>query len=144
VNLHATVVALRVQGLWRGALLTGPSGAGKSDLALRALEAGFNLVADDRVDLWVSGGRLYGAAPQTLNGLIEVRGVGIEAVTPRPFARIVLAVSLTDKVERMPDEACETLLGVAIPSCPLWPFEPAATLKLRRALLGLGAGPQRA
>ena len=50
-------------GGWRGALIEGPSGAGKSDLALRALDAGFRLVADDRVVVWTSGGRLFGRAP---------------------------------------------------------------------------------
>jgi serine kinase of HPr protein (carbohydrate metabolism regulator) len=47
--LHAGLVALRLAGFWRGALICGPSGAGKSDLALKALDAGFRLVADDRV-----------------------------------------------------------------------------------------------
>ena len=35
--LHAGLVALRVDGFWRGALILGPSGAGKSDLALRLM-----------------------------------------------------------------------------------------------------------
>ncbi|MDQ0465623.1 serine kinase of HPr protein (carbohydrate metabolism regulator) [Caulobacter ginsengisoli] len=138
--VHATLVALRLHGLWRGALLTGPSGAGKSDLALRALAEGFSLVADDRVSLWASNGRVYGAAPPTLAGLIEVRGLGIQRVTPLAFAQITLSVPLTDTIDRMPDEATETLLDVALPTRPLWPFEPAAPLKLRRALESLGAG----
>ena len=33
--LHAGLVALRLDGYWRGALIQGPSGAGKSDLALK-------------------------------------------------------------------------------------------------------------
>jgi serine kinase of HPr protein (carbohydrate metabolism regulator) len=142
--VHATLVALRLSGVWRGALLTGPSGAGKSDLALRALETGFSLVADDRVTLWTSQGRLYGAAPDALRGLIEVRGLGIERVTPVPFAEVALTVPLTDRVERMPENTTETLLDVGLPARPLWPFEPAAPLKLRRLLESLGAGPQRA
>jgi serine kinase of HPr protein (carbohydrate metabolism regulator) len=138
--LHATLVALRLHGTWRGALLQGPSGAGKSDLALRAMAAGFSLVADDRVSLWASNGRLYGAAPPTLAGLIEVRGLGIQRITPLTFAQIALIVPLTQTVERMPDEITETLLDVALPTRPLWPFEPAAPLKLRLALESLGAG----
>ena len=65
-------------------------------------------------------------------------------MTPVPFAQVVLTVPLTERVERMPEDATETLLGVAIPTRPLWPFEPAAPLKLRRLLESLGAGPQRA
>ncbi len=135
--VHATLVALRLGGTWRGALLQGPSGSGKSDLALRALSEGFRLVADDRVSLWVSGGRLFGAAPPTLAGLIEVRGLGIQRLTPLPFAQITLTVPLTQAVERMPDDLVETLLDVALPTRPLWPFEPAAPLKLRLALESL-------
>jgi serine kinase of HPr protein (carbohydrate metabolism regulator) len=142
--VHATLVALRLNGVWQGALLQGPSGAGKSDLALRAIAAGFQLVADDRVSVWASDGQLYGAAPPVLAGLIEVRGVGLQRVTPLPFAEIVLTVPLTEAVERMPDDATQTLLDIALPTRPLWPFEPAAPLKLRRALESLGPGRQPA
>ena len=58
--LHAGLVARRQDGYWRGVLIEGASGAGKSDLALRALDHGFRLVADDRVVVWASGGALYG------------------------------------------------------------------------------------
>jgi serine kinase of HPr protein (carbohydrate metabolism regulator) len=68
---HAGLVALRLDGLWRGALIEGPSGGGKSDLALRAIEAGFRLVADDRVVVWTSGGALFGRAPDPIRELIE-------------------------------------------------------------------------
>ena len=75
--LHASLVALRLSGVWRGALIEGASGAGKSDLALRALGEGFALAADDRVVVFASGGRLYGRSPAPLAGMIEARGVGI-------------------------------------------------------------------
>ena len=69
-------------------LIEGPSGSGKSDLALRAIEIGFRLVADDRTLVWASGGALYGRAPAPLGGLIEVRGVGVLAgPRPRPSPR---------------------------------------------------------
>ena len=52
VLVHATCVALRRRGgAWRAVLLRGPSGAGKSDLALRLIEAGGRLVADDQTEL---------------------------------------------------------------------------------------------
>jgi len=120
--VHATLVALRLGGTWRGALLRGDSGGGKSDLALRALGEGFRLVADTGSALWTSGGRLYGAAPATLAGLIEVRGLGLQRVTPLPFAQITLTVPLTETVERMPDEAFETLLNVELPTTPAVAF----------------------
>ena len=69
--LHAGLVARRQDGYWRGVLIEGASGAGKSDLALRALDHGFRLVADDRVVVWASGGALYGRAPDSLAYLGE-------------------------------------------------------------------------
>ena len=42
-TLHATCVTLGDRGM----LITGPSGIGKSDLALRLIDGGAKLVADD-------------------------------------------------------------------------------------------------
>ncbi len=88
--LHGGLIARRQNGFWRGALIEGASGSGKSDLALRAIDQGFRLVADDRVVVFPAGGRLYGRAPETLAGLIEVRGVGVIGA-PRAGARPVRA-----------------------------------------------------
>ena len=116
--LHATLVAARQGGLWRGALLLGPSGAGKSDLALRAMAGGWRLVADDRVCVWLSGGVAYGRAPATLAGLVEARGLGVLAQSRLPFTRVTLAVeaAVDAAVERMPEPARRPLgLGAADP-----------------------------
>ena len=75
--VHATCVALRAGRSWRGVLLRGPSGAGKSDLALRLVEGGGRLVADDQTALVPQGSGLVASPPGTLAGLLEVRGVGI-------------------------------------------------------------------
>jgi serine kinase of HPr protein (carbohydrate metabolism regulator) len=144
---HAGLVALRIDGRWRGALIEGPSGSGKSDLALRALDAGFRLAADDRTIVFRAGGRLYGRAPGPLAGLIECRGVGILAVEPLAFAEIALVVrceKTPHAVERMPEPEQESLLGKAAPLLRLWPFELSALAKLRSALLAIGRGEQEA
>ena len=52
-------------------LLLGPSGSGKSDLALRLLDRGFLLVADDQVLIEDGVAR----APPPLAGLLELRGL---------------------------------------------------------------------
>ncbi len=93
--VHGGLIARRLGEHWRGVLIEGPSGAGKSDLALRALERGFSLVADDRVRLFVSGGRLYGRAPSALAGLIEARGIG---VTRRPFVAFAARLSMVGRI----------------------------------------------
>ncbi|MFI4975148.1 MAG: HPr kinase/phosphorylase [Caulobacterales bacterium] len=145
--LHAGLIARRVGGLWRGALIEGASGDGKSDLALRALDAGFRLVADDRVLVWVSGGALYGRAPEPLTGLIEARGLGVLAEPPIPFAAIVLSVRCEDAsatLERLPEPETVHIAGIAVPRLRLRAFEDSAPAKMRRALDHLGATQQQA
>ena len=85
--LHAGLVARFDARRWRGVLIEGASGAGKSDLSLRLLERGWSLVADDRCLVWTCNGRVYGRAADALKGLIEARGLGVEPVSVRAFAR---------------------------------------------------------
>ena len=141
--VHAGLVAARVDGAWRGALIEGPSGAGKSDLALRALDHGLRLVADDRVVLWACDGALYGRAPDTLAGLIEVRGLGVLREPALPFCRIALAVAC-EQHERMPEPAFKDYVGLSIPMLSLQALESSAPAKLRRALHHLGASADKA
>jgi serine kinase of HPr protein (carbohydrate metabolism regulator) len=140
VILHAGLVALYHRGEWRGVLIEGASGAGKSDLALRLIARDFALVADDRVKVWPVGGRLFGAAPWPLHGLIEARGVGVLRQSRRPFAEVRLAVGCLEpgqEVERMPEPEYRTLVGVDCPLVRLRPLEASAPEKLCRALFGL-------
>ncbi|MGA2951991.1 MAG: HPr kinase/phosphatase C-terminal domain-containing protein [Caulobacteraceae bacterium] len=141
--LHAGLLALRSGGLWRGVLIEGDSGSGKSDLALRALGAGFSLVADDRVVVFASGELLYGRAPVPLTGLIEVRGVGVLARQPLSFARVIVRVRLAeapDDEERMPEPSMTRLEGIAVPTVRLWPFAASAPAKLAALIEHLGGG----
>lgn len=139
---HAGLIARRQGGRWRGALVEGPSGVGKSDLALRALDRGFRLVADDRVVVFVAGDRLYGKAPDALAGLIEVRGLGVVATaSPLPFCEIAVilrCVGRPEDVERLPEPRAETVAGISIPVFDLWPREPAAPAKIDRIMQSLG------
>ncbi len=136
--LHAGLVACRADGAWRGALIEGPSGSGKSDLALRCLEAGFRLVADDRTLVWASAGRLFGRAPDALTGLIEARGLGVLPEPALRFCEIVL-VAACGEPDRMPDPRTVDRAGVQLPLVELAPLENSAPAKLRRAIQHLGA-----
>lgn len=139
--LHAGLVALRLRGRWRGVLIEGPSGAGKSDLALRTLSLGARLVADDRVLVWADEGRLFGRAPETLAGLLEMRGLGIAPVAALPYAGIELVVACEADpaaIDRLPEPETAQRAGVTLPLRRLWPFEPAAPLKLIAALERVG------
>jgi len=135
IIVHATTVAIG----GRAVLLRGPSGSGKSDLALRLIDAGARLVADDRSRLWRDGDAILVAAPDTIAGLIEVRGVGILRLDPLPVARLALVTDLVapQHVERLPDPSSETIFGLAIPVVAIAPFEASASIKLRLALTAL-------
>jgi RNase adaptor protein for sRNA GlmZ degradation len=122
-------------------LLRGPSGAGKSDLALRLIDQGARLVADDQTELRLADGGISGRAPQTIQGKMEVRGLGIAELRPLCDVPVGLVVDLVDgqSVERVPVPDSCTILGVRLPLVRFDPFEASTPAKLRLALAGLGA-----
>jgi hypothetical protein len=130
--LHATCVA--IDG--RGVLLEGPSGSGKSDLALRLIDRGARLVSDDYTLLSRHGGRLIASAPDTIHGLMEVRGLGIVAEAPAEDMAVALLVRLYGEVPRMPPDPCESwrITDIDLPTVVLSPFEASAAIKVERAL----------
>jgi len=137
--VHATCVGLRIGHLWRGVLLRGPSGAGKSDLALRVIDAGGRLVADDQTHVAKTGRTLIATPPPALAGMIEVRGVGIVTLDrPQLLVRapVALLVDLVDpdRIERLPEPAVEIVQGISLPRLELAPFEASSVAKLRLAL----------
>lgn len=139
---HAGLIARRTAGVWQGVMIEGPSGSGKSDLAFRAMSQGFRLVADDRVLVWASEGRLYGRAPDTLRGLLELRGVDVISVDPLPWCEIAFIARL-ETPERLPELATDTILEITIPLLAVDPFEASAPAKLSRAMQAFDAAHKR-
>ncbi|CAN5193390.1 HPr kinase/phosphorylase [soil metagenome] len=133
--IHATAVACRIEGQWRGVLLTGPSGAGKSDLALRLIGEGWRLVADDYTEVWASAGAVFATAPVRIAGRIEARGVGIVDSAPRWISRIALVVACAQTPpERMPEPATSHIAGLDLPRLDLDTRPASATATLALAL----------
>ncbi|CAA7617583.1 HPr kinase/phosphorylase [Magnetospirillum sp. UT-4] len=118
-------------------LIRGPSGSGKSDLALRLIDHGATLVADDRTELSAEGGRLFAASPATIAGMLEVRGLGIMRLPHRERAPLALVIDLVaaERVERLPEPVATAYLGVRVPALALAPFEASAAAKVRLAML---------
>jgi HPr kinase/phosphorylase len=91
-----------------GVLLMGPPGSGKSDLVLRLLARGFDLVADDRVD--ITDG--IASPPPALAGMLEVRGLGIMHLPHRDHAELALVVTLGALPPRLPVPARHAALDL--------------------------------
>jgi HPr kinase/phosphorylase len=135
--VHATAVAIDGEAI----LLRGPSGSGKSDLALRLIDGGAQLVADDQTLLRREGERVLASAPPAIGGLLEVRGVGVVRVGAIATAPLLLIADLTlsGDIERLPERRVEIVLGRPVAVVDLAPFEASAPAKLRlfrRALAG--------
>ena len=130
--VHATAIAIEGRAL----LLRGAAGSGKSDLALRLIDAGARLVADDQSELHRRGEEIIVRAPATIAGLLEVRGIGIFRLDALAEAPVALLVDLlpAENVERLPARQTATILGIALPLIAVTPFEASAAAKLRLAL----------
>jgi len=121
-------------------LIRGASGSGKSDLALRLIDGGGILVADDYVDISVEQAGAVARAPEPLAGLLEVRGLGLMRLRYRRCVAVALGVELVEpaKMERMPKPRQMEVAGLAIPLIRLWAFEASAAAKIRLYLKGVG------
>lgn len=128
--LHASCVCVKDKGI----LLIGASGTGKSDLALRLIDRGAMLVADDYVNLSRKDDVLLASPPDRLTGKIEVRGVGICTLPFMPAAQIHLYVDLAATPDRFPNPAFKDIAGVMIPRIALSALEASAPLKIEMAL----------
>jgi serine kinase of HPr protein (carbohydrate metabolism regulator) len=142
ILIHGTCIAVHGSGV----LLRGPSGSGKSDLALRLIDAGAQLVADDQVELSRHDDGLVARPPSGLAGLLEVRGLGIVRLHFEPYAPVRLVADLvqSDQIERMPEPANARLLDCDIPLLRIDPFAASAAAKLRLAVRVAGGGIMRA
>ncbi|MEZ5923372.1 MAG: HPr kinase/phosphatase C-terminal domain-containing protein [Hyphomicrobiaceae bacterium] len=140
-RVHGTAVGIA----GRAVLLRGPSGAGKSDLALRLIGAGsgtpwteqpVRLVADDQVLITVEAGLLIASSPEPIQGLLEIRGVGVVEVPSVDRATLALVVDLVDRraVPRLPEPDATILFGVRLPRLSLDAFSASTHLKVLAAL----------
>jgi len=129
---HATCVSLT----GRGVLIRGAPGSGKSDLALRMIDAGGLLVADDQTELTATGGQIIARAPKTISGQMEVRGIGIVSRPSLAAVPVALIVDLAQspEIERLPEETNDLIMGQQLPVVVLDPAQASAVARIRLAL----------
>ncbi|MEP0234667.1 HPr kinase/phosphatase C-terminal domain-containing protein [Roseibium sp.] len=141
VTVHAGCVVIGPHGV----LIRGLSGSGKSALADTMIEAAkmrgsFSaLVSDDRSCLEDRGAQLVASAPEPLQGLIEVRGLGLQSVSfePEAVVRMVIDLLPEKEIERLPAQPLidVVLEGISVPALQVASDNPAAALsRVRWAL----------
>ena len=130
--LHATCVEMNQKAV----LLIGKPGAGKSDTALRLIELGGILVADDQVDLQINDGVLIARPPAAIEGLLEIRGVGIVSMPFCNASPVQLVVELVqaEQVDRLPEPQFYEIAGHMIPLLKLCAFEASTPVKIKTVL----------
>ena len=140
-TVHATAIVIGETGL----LIRGASGAGKTSLAFALVDAARRngqyaaFVADDRVALTVLNGRLVARCPDTVAGLAERRGRGIEPVEHVPSAVIRLVADLVDAgtMVRLPEAGEEQtdIDGLRLPRQAIPARQTSVSLPLLHAAL---------
>lgn len=124
---HPTIHGSAVLAGARAVLIRGPGGAGKSRLAWALIEAAgagllrfARLIGDDRLHLEAAHGRLLVRPPATLEGRIEIRGLGIRRVAFEPVAVVGLVVDLAAADGgRLPTDTETALAGTAVRRLPV-------------------------
>jgi serine kinase of HPr protein (carbohydrate metabolism regulator) len=129
VQLHASCVSIDSKAV----LILGVSGSGKSDLALRLIDGGAALVGDDQIILTRNGSRILASPAARLEGLLELRGVGIMQLPYEGKVTLTLAVSLVnaEEVERLPELQFFDCLGYQVPLLSLHAFDHSTPAKIR-------------
>jgi serine kinase of HPr protein (carbohydrate metabolism regulator) len=137
-TVHCSAVAIG----GRAVLIGGRSGTGKSDLALRLIDRGAALISDDYTQVRRVKGEALASAPETIKGMIEMRGIGIIEMCAEQDVPVALLVDLDHPPGRLPDpEERRVLVGVPIPTIRLQGHEDSAPLKVEAALRLFGLSP---
>jgi serine kinase of HPr protein (carbohydrate metabolism regulator) len=131
-TLHATSVVFCGHGL----LIRGASGSGKSDLALRLIDAGGTLIADDYTDVVVQDHQLIASPPENIKGMMELRGIGLLKMPYLARARLDIVVECLshEAIERLPEPIHTEILGRKLVQLAFYPLESSAVAKLRAFL----------
>jgi len=130
---HASCVVINGKAV----LLAGPPGIGKSDVALRLIDEGAQLLSDDQTELRLEGDVLIASSPPSIEGLIEIRHVGLAKMPFAASAPVELYVELTnpdETLERLPNPDPVFFLDRPVKRLRLPSFAASTPAKIRAAL----------
>ena len=126
VLVHGVAVAVAIDpdGPLVGALLLGRSGAGKTSFAMALIEGcpwrRSALIADDGVRLMTRSGRIIARAPETISGLIEIRGFGPVRVRSVAAAPVIAGFDFDLATARLPEPQMRDFEGIEL---AVWPLD---------------------
>lgn len=132
--IHATAIAIDNAGI----IITGSSGSGKSDLALRLMDRGARLIADDKVN--ISGLVDNPILSQCDHHIDAIEVSGIAVIKTRTFNNIPLKlhIALSSEYERNPSPLPIVTFGhYTVPSLKINPKELSAPIKIELAIHNL-------
>lgn len=131
IALHATAVSIQGEAL----IITGPSASGKSDLAMRLIDRGAQLIADDNIVIMGDHNAPIAAQSEHHINALEIRGVGIIAMDCVNKIPLKIIVQLTDTYEHIPSPLPLISYGhYVLPCLKISPFEISAPIKIEQAL----------
>ena len=117
--IQGTAIAINARGL----LLMGPPASGKSDLALRLVDRGATLIADDLVHYAIMDGWPHLLPPTGRSGALMTRDIGLVRLattsTPTPLAMVLHLLPDAAQNQPQPDRF-RLSEGVEVPAVSIY------------------------
>lgn len=128
LSFHGTCVEIKGKAVF----ITGVPGVGKSSLALQLIDRGAILVADDQTLITFEDGKLIARPPQTIKGLLEVRGVGLVSFPYQEKSELSLCVDICDdnSLQRLPEPVFFEYYDSKVPLLKLRRGDPMGAIKI--------------
>lgn len=132
IQLHGTCVAIKNQAV----LIAGKPGVGKTSLALQLIDRGAILIADDQTLISLEDGILIAMSTAPLQGMMEVRGIGICTFPYQEKSPLALYIEICDGElpERLPEPTFTVYHGIRVPSLKLIRNDPLGAIKIELKL----------